>query len=98
MSEIIGFKQKFILDAFQGEAFSQCCLFTDATKVFSTERECLRHSTKNDGCEACFGCNMLSVVLNLNLIWLSLYVVSLELMFSVLRSHSINSGVMRHES
>lgn len=41
MAEWIPFKQKFIMNAVQDHG---CCLFSDATKIMSDDRECVRHS------------------------------------------------------
>ena len=51
MSEITAFKQKFLLDVFNDKMFDQCCLYADATKVFSDERQCLRHAPASGQCE-----------------------------------------------
>ncbi|CAL1159882.1 unnamed protein product [Cladocopium goreaui] len=50
MSEVVQFKQKFLLEAFKGNDFDDCCLFSDATKVFTDERECLRHKGRTAPC------------------------------------------------
>ena len=50
MSEVVQFKQKFLLEAFNGDEFNDCCLFSDATKVFTDERECLRHKDQSGPC------------------------------------------------
>ena len=52
MSEIESFKQKFLLGALDTHEYQDCCLFSDATKVFTEERECVRHSVVGK-CESC---------------------------------------------
>ena len=40
LCEWIGFKQRHLLDLVSDQ---ECCLFGDATKVFTDDRHCLRH-------------------------------------------------------
>ena len=56
MSELVAFKQKFLMEAFKGTEFEDCCLFSDATKVFTDDRDCVRHkdSSRPSPCEPLF--------------------------------------------
>ena len=54
MAEMEPFKQKFLLGVFEHEKYRDCCLFSDATKVFTEERDCVRHSKKG----VCVSCHV----------------------------------------